>query len=245
MERLQKVLAQAGIASRRKSEQLILAGRVKVNGQRITKLGVKVNPDHDQIEVDGRPIKREKKKIFLFYKPKFVITSMVDPQGRKVVADYLQGIKERVYPVGRLDYDTEGLLLLTNDGSLAHRLMHPRFQIEKEYIATVKGKPCMSKIERLRKGVRLTDGWTAPAKVERLSTKDGRSKLKIIIHEGRNRQIRRMCQAIGHPVLELLRTRVAFLTLTGLKKGSYRELSSQEYDRLKQMLLKKDHRSFK
>ena len=236
MERLQKVLAQAGIASRRKSEKLIIDGRVKVNGQRVTQLGVKVDLQKDQIEVDGERIKLETKKTFLFYKPKFVITSMVDPQGRKVVADYLQEVEERVFPVGRLDYDTEGLLLLTNDGALAHRMMHPRYQIEKEYIATVKGKPCKSKIERLRNGIRLEDGWTAPAKVEQLTSQGGRTKLKMVIHEGRNRQIRRMCEAIGHPVLELLRTRIAFFTLAGLKKGAYRELSAQEYQRLKNLL---------
>lgn len=245
MERLQKVLAHAGVASRRKSEELIASGRVKVNGQRVTQLGVKVDPQADQIEVDGKPIQLESKKTFLFYKPKFVITSMVDPQGRKVVTDYLQKIEERVYPVGRLDYDTEGLLLLTNDGTLAHQLMHPRYQIEKEYIATVKGKPCKRKIERLRSGIRLEDGWTAPAKVERLRSSDGRTKLKIIIHEGRNRQVRRMCQAIGHPVLELTRTRIAFLTLAGLKTGDYRELSAQEHQRLKQLLQEKNSRSFK
>src|SRR5690606_39439240 len=142
MERLQKVLAQAGIASRRKSEKLILSGKVKVNNQRVTQLGIKVDPKNDRIEVDGKPIRMEIKKVFLFYKPKYVITSTMDPQGRKVVTDYLKEIEERVFPVGRLDYETEGLLLLTNDGSLAHQLMHPRYEVEKEYIATVKGKPC-------------------------------------------------------------------------------------------------------
>lgn len=235
MERLQKVLAQAGIASRRKSEKLILSGKVKVNNQRVTQLGIKVDPKNDRIEVDGKPIRMEIKKVFLFYKPKYVITSTMDPQGRKVVTDYLKEIEERVFPVGRLDYETEGLLLLTSDGSLAHQLMHPRYEVEKEYIATVKGKPCKSKIDRLCKGILLEDGWTAPAHVRRLSTQGGKTKLKLIIHEGRNRQVRRMCQAIGHPVLELVRTRIAFLTLEGLQKGAYRQLSSEEYRRLTKM----------
>lgn len=233
MERLQKVLAHAGIASRRKSEELILSGSVRVNGERVTTLGFKVDPMKDMIEVDGKPIRMEAKKTFLFYKPKSVITSMTDPRGRRVVADYFTAVPERVYPVGRLDYHTEGLLLLTNDGELAHWLTHPRYQIDKEYIATVKGKPGKDKIDRLRNGVVLEDGRTAPAKVQLIRSDGHQSQLRIIIHEGRNRQVRRMCQAIGHPVLALIRTRIAFLTLRGLAKGEYRELSSKERQRLK------------
>lgn len=236
MERLQKVLAHAGIASRRKSEELILQRRVKVNGQLVTKLGTKVDPSEDQIEVDGKVIQIERKKTFLFYKPKAVITSMTDPQGRRVVVDYFTKVSERVYPVGRLDYQTEGLLLLTNDGELAHRLAHPRFEVEKEYIATVRGKPCKSKLERLRKGIRLEDGWTAPAQVQLLRSTAERSQLQLIIHEGRNRLVRRMCQAIGHPVIHLVRTRVAFLTLAGLRKGEFRELTQQESRRLGELV---------
>lgn len=237
MERLQKVLAHAGVASRRKCEELILQRRVKVNGQLITKLGTKVDPSNDQIEVDGKMIQIERKKTFLFYKPKKVITSMTDPQGRRVVADYFSDVPERIYPVGRLDYQTEGLLLLTNDGELAHRLAHPRFEVEKEYIAAVRGKPCKSKLERLRKGIRLEDGWTAPAKVRMLHSTAEQSQLQLIIHEGRNRLVRRMCRAIGHPVIHLIRTRVAFLTLAGLRKGEFRELTQQESQRLKRLLL--------
>lgn len=239
MERLQKVLAHAGIASRRKSEELIMSGSVKVNGELVTTLGFKVDPTKDQIEVNGKPVQVEPKKTLLFYKPKSVITSMTDPQGRGVVADYFTAIPERVYPVGRLDYHTEGLLVLTNDGELAHWLTHPRYQVEKEYIATVRGKPCKSKIEWLRKGIMLEDGWTAPAKVQLLRSNGNHSQLRLIIHEGRNRQVRRMCEAIGHPVIKLIRTRIAFLTLTGLKKGEYRELSSKESQRLKRLLLDK------
>ncbi|SFJ75011.1 pseudouridine synthase [Thermoflavimicrobium dichotomicum] len=236
MERLQKVMAQAGIASRRQSEALILNGHVRVNGQVVKTLGVKVDPLLDVIEVKGKRITLEKKRTFLFYKPLRVITSMSDPQGRKVVADYFRHIPERVYPVGRLDYDTEGLLLLTNDGELANRLAHPRYEIDKCYEVTVKGKPSREALQLLRRGVRLEDGLTAPAKVRVLASDETSTRLEMIIHEGRNRQVRRMCEAVGHPVLHLIRTRLAFLTLEGLKRGQARELTAAELKRLKKML---------
>jgi 23S rRNA pseudouridine2605 synthase len=236
MERLQKVMAHAGVASRRRCEELIKAGRVKVNGRVVTELGLKVNPKEDRIEVNGRPLVREQKRTFLFYKPLRVITSMHDPLGRKTVADFFHDIKERVYPVGRLDYDTEGLLLVTNDGNLANHLLHPRYEVEKVYIATVQGKPSQSSIERLRNGVKLDDGITAPAKVRLLETNEKKSKLELIIHEGRNRQVRRMCAAVGHPVEKLIRTRIGFLGINGLKRGEYRELKPEEIQRLKKML---------
>lgn len=236
MERLQKVMARAGVASRRQCEALIQAGLVKVNGQVVTELGVKVDPAKDRIDVRGKRIEAEKKRTFLFYKPKNVITSMADPRGRRVVADYFREIPERVYPVGRLDYDTEGLLLLTNDGDLANRLAHPRYEVDKVYVATVRGKPDPASLERLEKGVKLEDGWTAPARVRLLQAGEKRSKIELIIHEGRNRQVRRMCEAVGHPVLHLIRTRLAFLTLDGIKPGGYRELTPGEIQRLKQLL---------
>ncbi|MBA4495648.1 pseudouridine synthase [Paenactinomyces guangxiensis] len=236
MERLQKVMARAGVASRRQCEELIKSGQVKVNGKITTELGIKVDPEADRIEVRGKRIQSERKRTFLFYKPMFVITSMSDPQGRKVVADYFGKIPERVYPVGRLDYDTEGLLLLTNDGELANRLTHPRYEVDKVYLATVKGKPTCDSLERLQKGVRLEDGWTAPARVRLIQAGENRSKIELTIHEGRNRQVRRMCEAIGYPVRHLIRTRLAFLTLNGLKRGDYRELTPAEISRLKQLL---------
>lgn len=236
MERLQKVMAQAGVASRRQCEELITRGQVKVNGKVVTALGVKVDPQTDWIEVKGKRIVSEKKRTFLFYKPPLVITSMSDPQGRKVVADYFRSVPERVYPVGRLDYDTEGLLLLTNDGELANHLAHPRYEVDKCYVATVKGKPGAEALERLRKGIKLEDGWTAPAQVRLLQADETTAKLELVIHEGRNRQVRRMCEAVGHPVLHLIRTRLGFLTLSGLKKGQFRELTPAELTRLKQML---------
>lgn len=232
MERLQKVMAHAGVASRRKCEELIKMGKVTVNGQLVTKLGTQVDPTKDQIEVNGSCIQIERKKIYLFYKPKSVITSMKDPEGRPVVADYFRKIPERIYPVGRLDFETEGALLVTNHGELTNWLTHPRYEVEKEYIATVKGKPSQRKLDRLRRGILLEDGLTAPAKVKLLDTKGTQSRLQLIIHEGRNRQVRRMCQAIGHPVCQLIRTRIAFLTLDQLKPGQYREISSQEYKKL-------------
>jgi 23S rRNA pseudouridine2605 synthase len=236
IERLQKVLAHAGVASRRHSEELIKAGKVKVNGKVVTELGVKVDPARDRIEVNGALVQQEQKRVFLFYKPLRVITSMFDPQGRRVVADYFRSVPERVYPVGRLDYDTEGLLLLTNDGELANRLIHPRYEVDKTYVATVKGRPSPADLEKLRKGVKLEDGWTAPAKVRILSQDDIHTKLQLTIREGRNRQVRRMCEAVGLPITHLIRTKLAFLTLQGLKRGEYRELTRQELDRLRRLL---------
>lgn len=233
MERLQKVLARAGIASRRGSEELIQAGKVRVNGHVVTQLGTRVDPTKDQIEVEGRPLKLQKVRTFLFYKPKRVITSLEDPQSRKVVTDYVRHIEERLYPVGRLDYDTEGLLLLTNDGDLAYRLTHPKYEVKKVYQVTVKGIPNSRTLRKLAQGVQLEDGLTAPAEVRLLDTKRGQARLELTIHEGRNRQVRRMCEAVGHPVLHLIRTRISFLTLKGLQVGQVRELSQSEISRLR------------
>jgi len=236
MERLQKVLAHAGIASRRQSEEWIKAGKVKVNGQVVTALGVKVDPSRDRIEVDGKVVHSERKRTFLFYKPLRVITSMSDPQGRKVVADFFRRIPERVYPVGRLDYDTEGLLIMTNDGDLAQKLIHPRYEVEKTYVATVKGNPSPDALKTLEEGVMLEDGMTAPAKVRLLESGKRSSKVRIAIHEGRNRQVRRMLDAVGHPVIHLIRTRIGFFTLKGLKPGQYRECTQEEIRLLKRKL---------
>ncbi|TCS93445.1 pseudouridine synthase [Hazenella coriacea] len=235
MERLQKVMAQAGVASRRQCEELIRQGLVKVNGKTISELGFKVNPSIDQIEVKGKKVVSERKRTFLFYKPMMVITSMSDPQGREVVANYFRSISERVYPVGRLDYDTEGLLLMTNDGELANQLTHPRYEVNKKYVATIKGKPSQDEIQQLRKGVQLTDGWTAPAKVKLLKIDEQTSKVELMIHEGRNRQVRRMFEAIGYSVVHLARIQLGPLTLKGLKKGEYRELTLEEIRKLKEI----------
>jgi len=243
-ERLQKVLAQAGVASRRHAERLILEGRVTVNGVKIGVLGHKVGID-DQIEVDGSLVQRaEKLHYYLLNKPVSVITSVHDPQGRPTVIDLMKDVPVRVYPVGRLDYDTSGALLLTNDGELAHRLMHPSYGVEKTYRVWVQGPVGINALESLRQGVLLEDGNTAPAKVERAcgvpkkskekSKSNGLEILEVTIHEGRNRQVRRMFAAVGYPVLKL--ERVCFGSLsqgTILRPGTYRALTKEEIQELR------------
>jgi 23S rRNA pseudouridine2605 synthase len=240
MERLQKVIAHAGIASRRKAEELILEGRVKVNGSVVKELGRKVTSS-DRIEVDGIQIEGEEPVYFLFYKPRGVISSVQDEKGRKVVTDFFETIKERIYPVGRLDYDTSGLLLLTNDGEFANLLMHPSNEIDKVYVAKVKGIPTREKLTSLARGITLEDGKTAPAKTKLLSVdkKKDTAIVEITIHEGRNRQVRRMFEAIGHPVLKLKREKYGFLTLNGLRTGEIRELTHHEVKQLRVLAMKK------
>lgn len=234
MERLQKVIAHAGIASRRKAEQLILEGKVKVNGKVVTELGVKVS-SADQIEVNGVEIEKESPVYYMFYKPRGVISSVKDERGRKVVTDYFDQIEERIYPIGRLDYDTSGLLLLTNDGEFAHLLMHPKNEVEKVYIAKTKGIPTKESLRALEKGVMLEDGKTAPAKVKMLSLDKKRQTaiVELTIHEGRNRQVRRMLEKIGCPVMKLKRERYGFLTLRGMNTGDIRELTPHEVKQLR------------
>lgn len=234
MERLQKVMARAGIASRRKSEELIKEGKVKVNGKVVTELGIKVSPS-DRVEVNEIQIEKEVPVYFLLYKPSGVISSVKDDKGRKVVTDFFPDLKERVYPVGRLDYDTSGLLLMTNDGEFANLLMHPRSEIEKTYIAKTKGIPLREDLRKLEKGVHLEDGKTAPAKVKMLSSdkKKQTAIIEITIHEGRNRQVRRMFAAIGNEVIKLKRESYGFLTLGNLKSGEARELTPHEVKQLR------------
>ncbi|MFB4322169.1 MULTISPECIES: pseudouridine synthase [Paenibacillus] len=237
MERLQKIMAQAGVASRRKCEELILEGKVQVNGETVTELGTKADPAQDIITVSGKPIKNEKKVYVMLNKPKGVITSASDPEGRKIVSDYLKGIKERVYPIGRLDYDTEGLLLLTNDGEFANLLSHPKYHVPKTYLATVKGVPHGTELDKLRRGIMLEDGMTSPAEVEYkdVDPDNKQSVISITIHEGRNRQVRRMFEAISHPVLRLKRISYGDLLLQNLKRGLYRHLTADEINQLLQM----------
>ncbi|WP_313798440.1 23S rRNA pseudouridine(2605) synthase RluB [Cytobacillus sp.] len=234
MERLQKVIAHAGFASRRKAEELIKEGHVRVNGKTVKELGVKVSSS-DRVEVNGIPVEREEPVYFLLYKPRGVISSVTDDKGRKVVTDFFQQIEQRIYPVGRLDFDTSGLLLLTNDGEFANMLMHPKNEIEKVYVAKVKGIPSREKMRSLEKGIRLEDGKTAPAQTKVLSIdkKKQTAIIELTIHEGRNRQVRRMLEAIGHPVLKLKRERYGFLTLQGLKAGEARELTAHEVKQLR------------
>lgn len=230
MERLQKVIAYAGIASRRKAEQLILEGKVKVNGQVVKELGTKVS-NSDTVEVEGVKLEKEDKVYFLLYKPRGYISAVTDDKGRKTVTDiFKKRVHQRIFPVGRLDYDTTGLLLLTNDGEFSYQLTHPKFKIDKTYVARVKGVPTIEGLKKLQRGIKLEDGKTAPAKVSMTSFDEQAGKVicEITIHEGKNRQVRRMFEAIGTPVVKLKRERFAFLDLTGLNPGEYRELTKHE-----------------
>ncbi len=225
--RLQKVLAEAGVGSRRASEELIAAGRVTVNGE-VAILGRRVHSDADIINIDGMRVPTKSGLVYyLLNKPARVVSTAHDPQGRPTVVDIVPS-EPRVYPVGRLDWETEGLLILTNDGSLTLRLTHPSFSVEKEYLAEVDGVPTRAALRILREGVDLDDGITAPAKVQLTQGRDDSAALSIVIHEGRNRQVRRMCDAVGHPVRRLIRTRIGQLADRSLKPGEWRPLTSDE-----------------
>jgi 23S rRNA pseudouridine2605 synthase len=219
--RLNAYLARAGVASRRGSDELIKSGRVRVNGE-LGRLDTFV-ADDDVVELDGREVALQELAYVLLHKPTGVVTTARDPQGRSTVVG-LVGHPLRIVPVGRLDADTTGVLLLTNDGSLAHRLAHPRYGVEKVYVADVEGVPAEADLRRLAEGVELEDGRTAPARVRRL----GRSRLELVLHEGRKRQVRRMCEAIGHPVRALHRSTYAGLGLGELRPGEWRELTDDE-----------------
>jgi 23S rRNA pseudouridine2605 synthase len=226
-ERLQKVLARCGFGSRRACEELIEAARVTVNGQ-VAALGRRVDPAADRIEVDGVAVPAAPGLVYyLLNKPAGVVTTASDPQGRPTVVDLVPATP-RVFPVGRLDYETEGLLLLTNDGELAQGLTHPSHGVEKAYLAEVEGVPGQGALRRLREGVLLDDGPTAPAQVRVAQSVPGGSALEIIIHEGRNRQVRRMCEAVGHPVRRLVRTRIGPLVDRRLAPGGWRPLEPSE-----------------
>lgn len=243
MERLQKILSKAGVASRREAEKLIIAGRVTVNGT-VAKLGDQAE-ESDTIAVDGTVIgKAEEKLYFLLNKPRGYLCTVKDDRGRRTVLELLSDIKEYIYPVGRLDYNTTGLLLLTNDGEFMNGLLHPSREVHKTYAAKVKGIPDNGKLKTLRQGVMLEDGITAPAEVRLIErgtkeTEDGRfldwSTVQLTIHEGRNRQVRRMMSAVGHDVLALKRTAFAGLNLQGVGVGKYRELTKEEVTRLRSL----------
>jgi pseudouridine synthase len=235
--RLQKYLAEAGIASRRASEELITAGRVLVNGE-AAQLGMSVNPETDIVLYDGKPVKREEELItVMLYKPKGVVSTSDDPQGRTTVQEFVKDIPARLYNVGRLDINSEGLLLMTNDGELAHRMTHPKFSVEKTYFAICDGTLAPSEIASLVNGVMLDDGMTAPAKVTNVRpTKTGETSFLITIHEGKNRQIRRMLEALGHRTLRLKRERFGPLRLGELKPGETRRLSPDEVRSIKHAL---------
>lgn len=232
-ERLQKVMAEFGVASRRKSEELIAAGRVKVNGCTVTEPGTKVDKEKDVIEVNGKIIKGPDRKVYiLLNKPVGYITSAKDQFGRPTVLDLVKGTGVRVFPIGRLDYDTEGLLLLTNDGELTYRITHPKHNIDKTYRALIKGEADERDIKAFAEGIAVEDYVASPAKLEIIRYSKGNSVVEITIHEGRNRQVRKMCSAIGHEVIRLKRIRIGNLGLGSLKTGEWRYLSDAEIEYL-------------
>lgn len=236
-ERLQKVLAHAGVASRRKAEELMQQGRVEVNGKIVTELGTTVDPDRDSIRVDGRPISMDavEWRYFALNKPADVISTVRDPYGRTTVVDLVSDqVNERLVPVGRLDADSDGLLLLTNDGALVNRLTHPRYEHEKEYRVIITGHPDEGTLQALRDGIELADGTTLPAEVWIADTEDDETTVGMILREGRNRQIRRMMDAVGHTVVRLTRVRMGPIELGNMAEGEVRELSKQEIRWLKE-----------
>ncbi len=230
--RLQKYMAECGVASRRKAEEMIAQGRVTVNGVLITEMGTQVEED-DEVRLDGQVIRPEAEKRYVMYhKPAGEVTTVSDPEGRKCVLDHFRDYPVRLYPVGRLDYDSEGLLLLTNDGALTERMLHPSHQVDKTYVARVEGKVSPEEARRLRDGILLDDHKTAPAKVRIIKQEALASVVLVTIHEGRNRQVRRMFEETGHKVMQLRRVRFGPLDLGDLPRGKWRELTAEEVRRL-------------
>lgn len=234
--RLQKYMAECGVASRRRAEEMIAAGQVQVNGITVTEMGAQVE-DGDEVRVDGKIIRPEaEKKYVLYHKPAGEVTTVSDPEGRACVLDHFRDYPVRLYPVGRLDYDSEGLLLLTNDGALTERLLHPSHQVDKTYLARVSGEVTLEEVRMLRQGVLLDDHKTSPAKVRVLKLEAFATQVLVTIHEGRNRQVRRMFEAVGHQVLQLRRVKFGPLELGDLKRGQWRELTAEEIRRLQAYL---------
>jgi 23S rRNA pseudouridine2605 synthase len=239
LERIQKIIAAAGVTSRRAAEQLILDGRVRVNGQVVSELGAKADSSKDHIKVDGKLINPHQPMTYLMLnKPAGFVTTMADPEGRPTVLNLLKGLKVRVYPVGRLDYNTEGLLLLTNDGDFAHLITHPKHEFPKTYRAKVKGVLEDHQISQLESGIHLDDGKTAPAKIKKISKEEANSWLEITIHEGKKRQVRRMFDRVGHSVIKLKRIRTGNLVLGDLPEGAFRYLTHEEVQALKELAVK-------
>lgn len=241
LERLQKIISAAGVTSRRAAEQLIAEGRVRVNGKVVAELGSKADPSKDHIKVDGKLINPQQPHTYIMLnKPAGFVTTMSDPEGRSTVHDLLKGIKTRVYPVGRLDYNTEGLLLLTNDGDFAHLITHPKHEFPKTYLAKVKGVLTDGQIGKLEKGMFLQDGKTAPAKVKKVRKEEMNSWVEITIHEGRKRQVRRMFDHVGSSVIRLKRIKTGSLVLGDLPEGRFRYLSGTEVKALRETALRTD-----
>ena len=239
MERLQKVIANSGVTSRRKAEELILNGKVKVNGRTIITLGTQVSSS-DKIEVNGMLINKEEKVYYLLNKPREVITSVTDDKGRKTVVDLIEEDK-RIYPVGRLDYDTTGAIILTNDGEFANLMMHPKNEIDKCYVAKIEGELTPKELMTLKTGVVIDKVKTrrSRVKVRKVDKANNTSIVEITIHEGKNHQVKKMFEAVGHTVIKLKRERIAFLTLDGLKSGEYRKLNHKEVTTLYSLAVNK------
>ena len=234
-ERLQKYMARCGVASRRKCEEYILQGKVRVNNEVITELGYKVNEGEDKVYVDSMLINPEPNKVYIaLNKPVGYVSTVKDERGRKTILDLVE-VDERIYPIGRLDYDTSGLILLTNDGDVYNNVIHPRQEINKVYVALIKGSPTKEEITRFCTGVNIGDYITADAKFKVIKKIENNSEVEIIIHEGKNRQIRRMCDAINHPIVNLKRKSVGKIKLGDLKLGQWRHLTSEEVNYLKEL----------
>lgn len=235
--RLQKLIAGTGLASRRKAEALIAAGRVMVNGKTVTELGTKVDPTRDHVKVDGKHLSAAQPFVYLMLnKPKNVVSTLDDPGGRTTVKDYLRGVSVRVFPVGRLDFDSEGLLLLTNHGDLAQAMLHPRYHVPKTYLIKVKGVLTDESIRSLEQGVSLEDGMTGPAQVRKVRKVEANSWLEITIREGRKHQVKRMLESVGHPVIKLLRIRMGPIALGDLQPGEFRFLTDREANTLRRLV---------
>jgi len=232
-ERLQKIISRAGIASRRKAERMILEGRVRVDGKVVNRLGEKADPYVQRIEIDGKPLSIPPPIYIMLYKPRNYLTTLYDPKGRPKVSDLLKDIPTRVFPVGRLDFDAEGLLILTNDGDLANALMHPRYKVPKTYLVKIKGIPSKEEFYRLSSGIRLEDGVIAKAEVEIIKILKRNTWLKMIIKQGIYHQIKRMCLAIGHPVIRIKRIAIGNLQLGDLRPGEYRYLRKEEIKKIR------------
>jgi 23S rRNA pseudouridine2605 synthase len=242
-ERLQKILAGAGVASRRASERLITDGRVRVNGKIVTELGTKADPRRDKIEVDGRRIAREQPAYYVLNKPREVVSTLSDPEGRETIKDNLKGIPERVFPIGRLDYHTSGVLLLTNDGEMSEALLRPAKNVPKTYVVKVKGHLDIPELDQLRNGVTLDDGYvTKPAEVFVIRQEKGHTWIQMTLTEGKNRQIRRMGDALGRRVMRLSRTSFGGISIDGLRPGEYRPLRARELEKLEKKYLKAKRR---
>lgn len=236
--RLQKYMAQCGVASRRKCEEMIKSGQVTINGEVVRDMGVKIDPSHDRVFVNGKRISLEENYVYIMLnKPRGYITTVKDQYNRPTVMDLVKDISERIYPIGRLDYESEGLLLLTNDGNIAFHLTHPRHQIDKEYVVRVEGCPSSEDIDKLRNGIDIGGFITSPAQVDLIRKNKQTSLIRITIKEGKNRQVRRMFDAIGHPVIYLKRIRIGNIKLGNLELGKWRHLTNKELEALKDLIM--------